>query len=654
MCGIAGILRFDDRPIDRDRLGNMLAQVQHRGPDSIGLSIADGDPCGLAHARLSIIDLLSGHQPLIVEEDQRENQSDAIASGGGELRLVFNGEIYNHRRLRKKLEKRGHAFHSDHSDTEALLYGYRQWGLTLPKHLHGMFAFAVWDQRERALFLCRDRAGKKPLYFWRSPDQPEVVFGSLVATVVAGMPERHRACIDDDALLNYLRLGYPFEQSMVCGVEEIPAAHWLRIDASGTFKLERYWRAPPISKTSTSLGLRSAMEEVITESVTRRLEADVELGCFLSGGIDSSLIAAIAQKQLAAAGAGPLKTYSVAMPDLNYDEHRFARRVAEHIGASHTVLETRVGDAMSDLRQLMDVTGEPTADSSLLPTHWLCKAARGHVKAALSGDGGDEMFGGYDRYRAVRWLAKSSGRPAALLGKLPTEWLDDARPRGWRSRLARLTRAARQPQHDGRRYHQMIHLFDDPTIAELMPDRFGDALHPRIAPLPGWEDEPDVVHAAMRWDLNHYLPHAILRKVDRASMAVAIEVRCPLLDTAVADLAGHIPPHLLTPGGKPKGLLRDLARDWIPHDIAARPKRGFAVPIGGWFRASLRDELRAILETGPLGSVGVEPAASLRLFDEHLSETRDHTHRLFALLQLSLWLDWLKAPGIPPVRHRTA
>ncbi|MEM1099342.1 MAG: asparagine synthase (glutamine-hydrolyzing) [Planctomycetota bacterium] len=651
MCGIAGILRFDDRPVDRDRLGNMLAQVQHRGPDSVGISCNTQDRCGLAHARLSIIDVLSGHQPLIVESEGQEE------SGGvkhGELRLVFNGEIYNHRQLRKKLSKRGHAFRSDHSDTEALLFGYRQWGLSLPKHLHGMFAFAVWDEGERALFLCRDRAGKKPLYVWRSPDGRELIFGSLVATVVAGMPVEHRACIDNEALLNYLRLGYPFEGSMVCGVEEIPAAHWLRIDATGDFKLERYWRPPPISKTSTSLGLRSAMEEVITESVTRRLEADVPLGCFLSGGIDSSLVAAIAQKQLTAADAGPLRTYSVAMPDLDYDESHFARKVAEHIGASHTVLETRVGDAMVDLRRLMDVTGEPTADSSLLPTHWLCKAARGHVKVALSGDGGDEMFGGYDRYRAMRWLAKSSGKAAALWGRLPAEWLDDARPRGRRARLARFARAARQPQHDGRRYHQMIHLFDDPGIVALMPDRFGGKLEVGIAPLPGWEDEPDVVHAAMRWDLNHYLPHEVLRKVDRASMAVAIEVRCPLLDTSVADLAGHIPPRLLMPGGKPKGLLRDLAGDWLPREIVTRPKRGFAVPIGGWFRTSLRDELRATLEGPRLASIGVASAEAIRLFDEHLVEKRDHTHRLFALLQLSLWLDWLEAPGVPPVRHRAA
>jgi asparagine synthase (glutamine-hydrolysing) len=280
----------------------------------------------------------------------------------------------------------------------------------------------------------------------------------------------------------------------------------------------------------------------------------------------------------------------------------------------------------------------------------VCELARKHVKVALSGDGGDEMFGGYDRYRALRWLAKGKGHAAGFWARLPADWLDDARPRGRRVRLSRLARAARETQADGRRYHRMIHLFDDPGIAALMPDCFGDTLHPSIAPLPGWEDEADVVHAAMRWDLNHYLPHEVLRKVDRASMAVAIEVRSPLLDTSVADLAGHIPPRLLMPRGRPKGLLRELAADHLPRDIVRRPKRGFAVPIGGWFRTSLQDELRGVLDGEALASIGVDPAVSRRLFDEHQDQRRDHTHRLFALLQLSLWLDWLKSPGVPPVR----
>ncbi len=643
MCGIAGILRFDDRPVDRDRLGRMLAQVQHRGPDGIGIEAHDR--CGLAHARLSIIDLLSGHQPMQVDE--------AAASDGrthGPLSLVFNGEIYNHRRLRKQLDKRGHAFHSDHSDTEALLFGYRQWGDELPKHLHGMFAFAVWNRLDRSLFLCRDRAGKKPLYYWRCPDGREVVFGSLVATVVAGLPEGVRPEVDDAALLNYLRLGYPFARSMVAGIEEVPPAHWLKFDADGGMTTRQYWRPPPVSRTSTSLGLFAAMEEVVTESVHRRLEADVPLGCFLSGGIDSSLIAALAQNQLKQLGGGRLKTYSVAMPDLDYDESRHANHVAKHIGADHMVLETRIGDTFADLERLMNVSGEPTADSSLLPTHWLCKAARGHVRVALSGDGGDEMFGGYDRYRAIRLLRRAGG----VVRQLPASLFDESQPRTKRARLARLIHAAQAGPDADRQYHSMIHLFDDADIAALMPDRFGETLDPPIAALPGWEDEPDTVHAAMRWDLNHYLPFELLRKVDRASMAVAIEVRCPLLDTSVADLAGHIPPHLLMPRGKPKGLLRQLAAKWLPPEIVGRPKRGFAVPIGTWFRTGLRDALHDRL-TGPeLGEIGCDPNRVRSLFEQHQQRTHDHTHRLFALLQLVIWRRWLASPNVPPVRRPDA
>ncbi len=639
MCGIAGIVRFDDQPIDRDRLGRMLAQVQHRGPDGVGLSV-DGR-CGLAHARLSIIDLLSGHQPMQVAPCD-----DADGGRHGELRLVFNGEIYNHRALRKKLEKRGHAFHSDHSDTEALLFGYRQWGRELPKHLHGMFAFAVWDATDRSLFLCRDRAGKKPLYIWWSPDRTELVFGSLVATVVAGLPPDQAPAVADDALLNYLRLGYPFSASMVAGIEEIPPAHAMRIDADGSTECWRYWRPPPVSRSSTALGLFDAASEVVTESVSRRLEADVPLGCFLSGGIDSSLIAAIAQDRLLKQDAGSLQTYSVGMPDLDYDESPYARQVAAHIGAEHTVLETAIGDAMSDLTRLMDVTGEPTADSSLLPTFWLCKAARGRVKVALSGDGGDEMFGGYDRYRAMRWLQRYAG----IAKVLPAELIDSANPRSSRAKIARLGRAAHFGHDAARRYHHMIHLFDDAAIQRLMPDRFADRLDPPLATLPGWEDGPDVVHAAMRWDLNHYLPFEVLRKVDRASMAAALEVRCPLLDTSVADLAGHIPPRLLMPWGKPKGLLRQLARQWLPEPIVQRPKRGFALPIGAWFRTTLRDELTDRLNGPELERLGFARRPVMQLVEEHAAERADHTHRLFALLQLTLWAGWLKSPGVPPVR----
>ncbi|MEM9884095.1 MAG: asparagine synthase (glutamine-hydrolyzing), partial [Planctomycetota bacterium] len=388
MCGIAGIVRFDDRPIETDRLTAVLAHLRHRGPDGEGVS--DHGRCRLVHSRLSIIDLMSGQQPMHLPPsgsmDREALPTHAVPRRGsaGALHLVFNGEIYNHRELRKKLERRGHHFRSAHSDTEVLLFGYRQWGENLPKHLHGMFAFAIWDEDDRRLFLARDRAGKKPLFVRYHRDGTELTFASLVGTIAAALPPGEAPRADEAALLNYLRLGYTFGQSLLEGVNELPAAHFMRVEHDGEVQVRRYWRPPPISKHSTALGAVDALEEVLREAVVKRLEADVPLGCFLSGGIDSSVVAALAQRHLRDRGLPRLRTFSVAMPDVRYDETAHARAVADHLGTEHTVLRCEVGDTMDDLRRMMAAAGEPTADSSLLPTHWLCKTARPFCKAALS------------------------------------------------------------------------------------------------------------------------------------------------------------------------------------------------------------------------------------------------------------------------------
>lgn len=648
MCGIAGIVRFDDQPIPPDRLGAMLAHLKHRGPDGDGIS--DHGRCALVHARLSIIDLMSGQQPMhLPPSGSMDVAPDEVPRRGsaGALHLVFNGEIYNHKELRRKLEKRGHVFASTNSDTEALLYGYRQWGENLPKHLHGMFAFMIWDEQHRRVFMARDRTGKKPLFIRYSPDKKEITFASLVGTLTAGLGPGDRATVNRHALLNYLRLGYTFDQSMIEGVSELPAAHFMRIEHDGEVQVRRYWRPPPISKHSTSLGAVDALDEVLTEAVVKRLEADVPLGCFLSGGIDSSVIAAIGQRRLNEIGAGRLRTYSVAMPDVLYDETIHARQVADHIGADHTVLQCEIGDAMSDLKRMMAVTGEPTADSSILPTHWLCKTARPHCKAALSGDGGDELFGGYDRYRAMRLLAHHRGW---------MQWIPSGifrgHPKSKRARFGRLLSAAQAGPRPEQQYQSMIHLFTEGDIQQLCPGLIGD-VEPDSSggpALPHWQPWNDLAHAAMRWDFEHYLPYELLRKVDRAAMSVALEVRCPMLDTQVCDLAGHLPTQVLMPGGKSKALLRQLGARYLPTSICRRPKRGFAVPMGDWLRERLRDDLHGHLFNGQLDSLGVDSAVCRRLFEEHLAQRADHTHRLFSLLQLSMWAEWLATSPSPVPR----
>jgi asparagine synthase (glutamine-hydrolysing) len=646
MCGIAGMVRMDETggadgaefSQQEARLRAMLGHMRHRGPDGEG--ITHHGRCDLVHVRLAIIDVLSGQQPMHVPQ----------AGAHGALHLIFNGEIYNHRRLRQQLERLGHRFTSDHSDTEVLLFGYRQWGDQLPKHLHGMYAFAIWDETERRLVLVRDRAGKKPLYLCRRPGgRHEVMFASLIGTLVAGMPAGVEPKINGSALLNYLRLGYAFLPSMVQGIEEVPPAHMVTIDAHGRIDAQRYWQPPPVSKASTAMGAVSAVREVLTESVNRRLEADVPLGCFLSGGVDSSLIAALAQKKLRATGGEALRTFSVAMPELDYDESPYAQQVAHHIGAHHTRLTAEPSrDVLGDLERLIAVSGEPMADSSILPTYWLSQATREHVKVALSGDGGDELWGGYDRYRAMRILSHWDW----LLRVTPLGPLGDARPRSFKTRLRRLVESSRFATPN-LQYLSMIHLFTDEQIAGLgftfehddwgaaMPGQAGRHL-PGNAGVPNWPLDADPVQAAMRWDLLHYLPFVLLRKIDRAAMAVALEVRCPMLDTAVCDLAGHLPTHVLMPMGRSKGLLRRFAADFLPTAIIRRPKRGFALPLGSWFRGHLQAPLRDRLLDGALETLGIPPAVLTRLCDEHSAEQVDHTHRLFALLGLSMWLRWLR------------
>ncbi len=633
MCGIAGILRFDDEPIDERRLAAMLAHLRHRGPDGQGVSVRGR--CALLHTRLSIIDVLGGEQPMHVPH----------SGENGPLSLSFNGEIYNHRELRQQLEKLGHIFVSDHCDTEVLLHGYRQWGEELPKRLHGMWAFAIWNAEDHSLFLCRDRAGKKPLYLrWStaSDGRRELMFASLVATLRHGEASSPRSLVvEPQALRTYLLYGYNFEPSLLPGVTELPAAHWMRIDAQGSTESQRYWRPPPISRSSTALGAVQATLELLTESVASRLEADVPLGCFLSGGIDSSLIAAIAQRQLTQRGQGPLRTFNVAMPDLNYDESPHAEAVAKHLGTEHIRLECRgQGDVMADLERLVAVSGEPLADSSILPTYWLSRAVREHVKVALSGDGGDELFGGYDRYRALMLLA----RHRWWLSRLPQAALmapAGVRPHSRRTRLRRLAQAS-QPSSPRDQYQRMIRIFAPAQLAELCPAL---PLDPREE-LPDWPEEHDPVHAAMRWDLTHYLPFDLLRKVDRAAMAVALEVRCPMLDRQVCDLAGHLPSSVLMPGGKPKALLRKVAAQFLSASTIARKKRGFALPIGRWFTTGLAQPLRQRLLDGRLESMGFNPPAIETLWREHVEARDDHTHRLFSLLTLSIWRAWAQETAL--------
>ncbi|QOI99865.1 MAG: asparagine synthase (glutamine-hydrolyzing) [Phycisphaeraceae bacterium] len=597
--------------------------VAHRGPDGSGVWRRH-DPTGsgpgvvLAHRRLSILDHTGGAQPLT----------------RGPVTVVFNGCLYNHRDIRGQLRHTGVPFQSDHSDTEALAIGWLAWGRDLLARLDGMFAVAVWDERDRTLTLARDGAGEKPLYYTRFTRDGvgDVVASSsaVPALIAARRAAGAGVALSPGSMFEWTVMGFargtPFR-----GIEEVPPGGWIGFDARDGWAIDsgRHtdWPARR-SRPETGDPAREGQEAwaMVERAVASRLEADVPLGCFLSGGIDSPLIAAAANRAL----GGGLKTFTVRMPAAGLDESANARGAARHLGTSHTTLDC-AGEPAADLERLIAQLGLPLGDSSLLPTYWVSRAAREHVIVALSGDGADELFGGYRRYAAARWLERFG--PA--LRAMPSLPENAAGPRGvmWN----RLVRAAR-----GWGYADLVAVFPSEEASALLGgERAGgvrewDALwRARIA---------DAGADAPRWDFDHYLPGDLLRKVDTASMSVALEVRAPFLakDVVAWSMGGESPAY-------GKKALRLEASRVLPAPLALGPKRGFAIPVGAWIRDDFGglgrvvrdrlarpDALHAVRSVLPVSMPRVRA-----LLDEHLSGRRDHAHRLWLLLVLDLWGDGL-------------
>lgn len=609
-------------PIRGPWLDALDRHIAHRGPDGSGRVELEGAPrvgtrvCGvLLHRRLSIIDHASGQQPMVLR---------AGGDGPVETAVVFNGCIYNHRELRGELSALGHRFTSDHSDTEVLLHGSARWGGELPTHLDGMFAYAAWDRRNNRLRLARDRAGEKPLYyctFAGEEKRSHFAFASTVPALVSVLrlatgraPEvcKHR-------LLGWVLMGFGHETPYTAIHSVLPdstvvvqprgpnSLHW-------RFTTESWGRGVPRSRQVVS-GVREPIEAVLSRSVASRLEADVPLGCFLSGGIDSPLIAAFAKRE-----RPDLSTFTVRMPDTRYDESAQAEQIARALGTRHTTLDCEANPA-SDLIALVGQLGLPLGDSSLLPTHWVSRATRRHAVVALSGDGGDELFGGYRRYAAAKWLARFGG----WLGLLPASMLWTGDGRSKREMLARLSAAAR-----GWGYPDLVAIFPKAMAQRLLPQLGSIACPRRFA------DDGD----AQRWDFMEYLPGDLLRKVDTASMAVALEVRAPFLSRELIERQLGAPA-----SGYGKLELRELARSILPAGIADAPKSGFAIPIGEWFRTNfggMRDLMHAKLGTpdglDPLRAVlPIDHRRVGTLMKEHEAGDRDHSQRLYHLIVLAIW-----------------
>lgn len=611
MCGICGVI--GEGIGQEQKLERALAHLQHRGPDYTATRRVEG--CVLGHTRLSIIDLsVRAHQPMSTDDEQ--------------LMVVFNGEIYNHRELRRELESAGHSFRT-HSDTEVLLHGYRRWGDELLQHIEGMYAFAIWDAQQRRLLAARDPLGKKP-FVWHF-DGERLRFASEIRALVAELPRRPE--IDLDAVEAYLRYRYvPGNTSVYKGVNKLPPGHFLVFDLNKrTPYIERY--LTPQSPTDPHLDENAAVEllnNLLVESVRKRLESDVPVAALLSGGLDSSLIVAVAAQKLGV----HLKTVHAHFGDDPEGERHHARQVAEHCGSQHHEVEIS-SDRISALPEVLGVFSEPYADDSALPSYYVYQALKRHATVALTGDGGDEIFAGYLHARGFYWRDRwgrwpflawgASGitrylpyyklykplRYAVSLGKylgLPAErafaltrstaWNEDARP---------LLQYASE---------------SDPYLERAFGSTEGDS----------------ELHRMLAADRITTLPDAYLLKVDRTSMAHAVEARCPLLDSALVQAAQCIPSKVLMAGGATKALQRKVAESYLPHEIIYRPKRGFSLPLASFLRGDTADKIAHITKS--------EHSFTRQYFDNALWQKHlaafaagrdDLAYQVWSVLCLELW-----------------
>jgi asparagine synthase (glutamine-hydrolysing) len=644
MCGLAGIVAWDDRfHVMGEHLAAMSARIAHRGPDGSGVVLSHGreatplhPQAGLVHRRLAIIDL--------------DPRSDQPFTDGQRRWIVFNGEIYNYRELRKELEALDSSYAWRTSgDTEVLLRAYAAWGERCVDHLNGMYAFAVWDEPKATLLLGRDRMGQKPLYVafvegggeasrGKPPGTGETVaavaFASELPALLA-LPWISRG-VANDALVEYLQWGYiPSPLTIYEGVWRLKPATTLTITQGGV--VERTYFDPNAWSSLDDDPIATSRAKV-TEAVRRQLVADVPVGCFLSGGIDSSVIAAAMK-----AAAGGVLTFSIGFDDPRYDERAYAATVARHLGTKHHEFVVRP-DAAADLPKIAAAFGEPFGDSSALPTYYLARETRRHVKVCLSGDGGDELFGGYDRYRAMA-LGRKLRRavtPLAwrVLSPMAAVVLPGTHPKSKLTRLKRLL--APLPLEDARRYSHYLRLMDDPTLRSLLQpavrDYFWLEWDRMVTHFEAASASRGPVEAAMAVDRAYYLPDDLLAKVDRCSMQFALEVRSPFMDHELVALAAGLREPMLLRGGAGKWLLRQTFAKDLPAEVFRRPKMGFAVPIGEWFRGDLRGMLRdALLATDSFAAQNFDAEALGDMLDFHERGIEDHSQRLYALLMLELW-----------------
>jgi asparagine synthase (glutamine-hydrolysing) len=626
MCGITGWAHLDAQtPIEdgaAEMLRSMCARMVHRGPDSEGVMTATGVALGMR--RLAIIDLQTGEQPVTSED--------------GRVSVVLNGEIYNYRELRRDLEARGHTFRSA-SDTEVLPHLYEEYGTDMLNHLNGMFAFALWDARRRRLFLARDLFGEKPLYW--GVFGGKLLFASEPKVLLAH--PNVTTGVNLDALRQYLAFDYiPAPLSIYEGINKLPAAHALTLE-DGRIKVSRYWRLSyrKPERAPTEDEAAEKVRELLADSVKMRLVSDVPLGVLLSGGVDSSAVAALA----VAASPETVKTFSISFAEKSFDESAYARGVADYLGTDHheeRLSANLAADLVGEIGSWMD---EPLSDPSVVSTYLLCRFTRQHVTVALGGDGGDEIFAGYQMYHGHK-LARVYERVPQLLRRLVVE-----------PAISRLPVKTKNLSFDfkARRFVEGMHTADavarhhiwfgsfSPDAQEaLLTGAAKRASHADVyAGARALFDECDAIDPVERMqylDTNLYLAEDILTKVDRASMSVSLEVRAPFLDRRVVEYAASLPPDYKLRGKTTKYILKRAIDPLVPPFVTRRGKKGFGVPVAEWLKGRLRPLARDLLSPARLSRHGLFDAAYVaRLQDEHERGVANHRKLLWTLLVFELW-----------------
>jgi asparagine synthase (glutamine-hydrolysing) len=639
MCGLCGEVRFDGGPVEAPAVVSMRDQMPHRGPDASGLYISPTATAGLGFRRLKIVDLSDvANQPMPNED--------------GTVHVVFNGEIYNFQRLREELLARGHTFRS-RSDTEVIVHLYEEYGAECIDRLDGMFAIAIWDDRQRRLILARDRAGKKPLFYLR--DRDRIVFASEIKAFF-GRPDL-RVEIDREAIPYYFLYGYvPGPGTFYRGVRHVEPGTVVTIEGDGRLSERVYWRlqfpeeqavaARPVSHDAAVARLRQLM----TGAVERRLVADVPLGAFLSGGVDSTVVVGLMSQLL----DRPVKTFSIGFKDSpGYDETPFARMAAERFKTDHTEFIVEPG-AFDLIEKLVWHHDGPFGDSSAVPTYIVSALTRQHVTVVLTGDGSDEVFAGYSRFIAARIAGELPAPVRAVIRGVSRALPAGRTARDWTARVHRFAKSAGLPL-DERLTHLTSQFYDD--VDDMLAPDFRKIVGPtdRLRHLAGFQDEMRGISTLSRLlltNFNTYLRGDLLVKTDRCAMANSLEARSPFLDTAVIEYAAGLPDAMKLRRGRTKVILRDAFQDLIPPEIQQRGKMGFGVPFGLWFRGALRERVSDLLLASDARYPEYVSAEYVhRLVAQHLSGAADLGLPLWTLLCFEIWLralpEWVARAPVP-------